>query len=483
MTHPVWTDVLADALTPGPASGPGDLLSALVAIDRPMELLSDWNRCQALCRAFSDEYSFIQLAKTAQVRPSDDDLKKWSSLLRWMLDKLANWNAGDDPQLRTLAAVFIAGTMSDNIDRELWKLLPNPFDSNQGLIETLQGLLKSCKMLIDIRPHIRAPISTTEAIERFAVANAAKDWKEINACLDDFSDYISASLLQAQATRILAQCGNNHLLCILSEIDETLLAVSFVDAIWHEDTYLALAVDCTSQHFEFAALRGAVCRHGHQPPITQAMVFLLIKLSVDAARWRDFMDIYNRYPVRYPRLQEGLGKALSSATLQAIEAYISAIQLNHIAFDDAGRENVAKCLRAFQAQANRNQRETLWRLAYERWSAWDFGRLDSNTHLSQIRASYLDYAIVGYAIECLRADAAMQVRVEILAKNLSLHQRWYPSVSDMRTDWNRGLSSFQPFGHAEHIMAGNNEDWLCKTKNYLPIDTQTDYLKLKYRMP
>jgi len=126
-------------------------------------------------------------------------------------------------------------------------------------------------------------------------------------------------------------------------------------------------------------------------------------------------------------------------------------------------------------------------LAYDRWSAWDFGRSDPNTNLLQIRASLLDFAIVGYAIECLGVNAAMQARVDILTKCLGLHHSWYLSASAMVTDWNRSLSSFQPFGHAEHILAGNNEDWLCKARNYkarnyIPVDTQTDYLKLKYRM-
>jgi hypothetical protein len=214
----------------------------------------------------------------------------------------------------------------------------------------------------------------------------------------------------------------------------------------------------------------------------QALEVLLIKMSADSDRWRDLMDIFNRYPVRYPGLQDPLGRALASAPFQARETYIASIQLHDVAFDDAGRENVAACLRAFQAQANLNQREAMWRLAYDRWSEWHFGRSDSNSHLLHIRASLLDYAIVGYAIECLGPNAAMQARVNILVKSLSLHQNWYLSASAMTTDWNKSLSSFQPFGHAEHILAGNNEDWLCEARNYLPIDTQTDYLKLKYRM-
>jgi hypothetical protein len=63
-----------------------------------------------------------------------------------------------------------------------------------------------------------------------------------------------------------------------------------------------------------------------------------------------------------------------------------------------------------------------------------------------------------------------------------------PPDSSAVVPWNRLLKnnfhngSFQPFGHAERILADNNMDWLCKARHYLPVDAQTDYLKLKYRM-
>jgi hypothetical protein len=481
MTHPVLADVLADARNPGSASGPSDLLAALAVIDRPMELLTNWDRCQTLCSAFSGEYSFIQRAQASGVRPGTADMEKWSALLRWIVEELTGWSPANDPHQRTLAAVFVAGTMSD-IDHELWRLLSNPFAANQHLVGILQAMLKSCSVTIDAPLSTRAPISTKAAVDRFAAANAAKDWEEINECLDSFGDYISASLLQAQATRVLLRCGKNDLLSVLSGIDEALLAVSFVDAVAHEDTYVALAVACSSPHFEFAALRSAAYRRGHPMPPVHGLDALFLKMSAEPDRWRTLMDVFNRYPVRYPRLQEALGAALASVSSRAIEAYIAAIQLNDVAFDDPGRENVATCLRAFQARASRSQREAMWHLAHDRWSAWGFGRSDPNAHLLGVRASLLDYAIVGYAIECLGPNAATQARIDIVTKALSLHQNWYLSSSEMVRDWNRSLSSFQPFAHAEHVLANSNEDWLCKVRMYLPVDTQTDYLKLKHRM-
>jgi hypothetical protein len=408
-------------------------------------------------------------------------MEKWSALLRWMVEELSAWNPASDPNLRTLTAVFVAGAMS-NIGHESWKLLPSPFATNQQLIAILQAMLRSCRVAIDAPLRTRSPISTKAAVERFTAANTSKDWKEINECLDRSGDFVSASILQAQATRILSRCGPNDLLVVLSGIDEALLAVSFVDAVADENAYLALAVACSSPYFEFAALRSAVYRRGNPSPPARGLDALIAKMSADPDRWRTLMDIFNRYPVRYPRLQEALGAALAGVPLQALEAYIAAIQLNDIAFDDGGRENVATCLRAFQACASRSQREAMWKLAYDRWLAWDFGRFDPHPHLLGIRASILDYAVVGYAIECLGSNAAMQVRTDIVAKALTLHQNWYLSSSDLIADWNRSLSLFQPFAHAEHVLANSNEDWLCTSRMYLPTETQTDYLKLKYRM-
>ncbi|MET4332063.1 hypothetical protein ABIB80_007925 [Bradyrhizobium sp. i1.15.2] len=482
MTHPVLADVLADARRAGSATGPRDLLAALAGINRPMDLLTSWDACETLCSSFSGEYSFIQLARVAGVRPCAADMEKWSALLRWMVEELTGWSPAGDPHQRTLAAVFVAGAMSD-IDHELWKLLSNPFAANHHLVGILQAILRSCSVTIDVSQGTRSPISTKAAVERLAVANATKDWKGIDECLDGFGDYISASLLQAQATRILMRCGQNDLLSVISGIDEALLAVSFVNAVADEESCLTLAVACSSPYFEFAVLRSAVYRGG-QPTLTvHGLDALLLKMSAEPSRWCTLMDVFNRYPVRYPRLQEALGAALAGVLLGAMESYIAAIQLNDVALNDVGRENVATCLRAFQARANRSQREAMWQLAYDRWSTWGFDRSDPSAHLQEIRASLLDYAVVGYAIECLGPKAAIQARTDIVTKALSLHQNWYGSSSEIITDWKRSLSLLQPFAHAEYVLANSQEDWLCKTRMYLPTDSQTDYLKLKYRMP
>jgi len=481
VTHPVLAAALADARNPGLASGPNDLLAALADIDQPMAQLTNWDRCQTLCSVFSSEYSFIQLAKGAGVSPNVADMQKWSALLRWILAELTAWDPASDAQQRTLAAVFVAGTMSD-IDSELWNSIPGTFTANQKLSGALQSLLASCRVDIGVPLGVGAPISTKAAVDRLAAANTAKDWKEINDCLDGFADYISSSIMQRQATRILLRFSNNDLLDVISGIDDTLLAVTFVDAIADEASYLTLAVSCASIHFEYAALRHAVTWQRLPQPAGPFLEALLIKMSADLDRWRNLMDAFNRYPVRYPRLQEALGKALANSSLDVMKLYVEALQLDSVAINDPGRENMATCLRAFHARANANQRETLWRLAYERWSTWAFGRSDHDTHLLEIRFSLLDYAIVGYAIECLGANAATQARIDIVKKALSLHQNWHVSSSAMVTDWNRCLSSFQPFGHAEHILAGGIGDWLCKANKYLPVDTQTDYFKLKYRM-
>lgn len=481
MTHPVLAAAVADARNAGPASGPKVLSSDLAALDRPMDLLSNWDKSHALCDAFTSEYGFIQIAQVAQVQPSDADMAKWSALLRWVLQELTSWTPTKDPHQRILAAIFVAATMSDP-DHELWGLLPASFSGNTHVIEALQTLLKAHKVAIDVPSRSRTPISTKEAIDRFAAANAARDWKGISEHLDGFGDYIAATIPQRQATRILERCGRHHLLKVLSSIDDALLAVAFVDAIGDDQACLELAFDCASPHFEFAAIRETLNGPRDTTPPVQPLGRLLVKISADPRQWRSFMNAFNRYPIGYPQLQEALGIALTSVSADAIDTYINAIHMQDVAFDDAGRRSVASCLRAFHARGSLDQRRTLWRLAYDRWAAWDFGKGNSNLHLLKFRASVLDYAIVGYCIECLGANGAAQASAAIVAGCLNLHQNWYESAEAMTADWHRSLSAFQPFGHAEHVLAGHTKDWLTETNNYLPDETQTDYLKLKYRM-
>jgi len=184
--------------------------------------------------------------------------------------------------------------------------------------------------------------------------------------------------------------------------------------------------------------------------------------------------VFNAYPMRYPGLQEALGLALSCVPDTALKAYIESIILIPTQTDspELGRDCVAGCLRVFRQNATVIQRAALWIYAYERWKAWRFKEKGGNEYLLKINRSQLDFAVVGYAAECL-TDAELAAELGALRSQLqSIEDHWHASVTHVITEWNRVLSMLQPFEHAQSAKK-NGQDWLTPNLEYWPFDFAT----------
>jgi len=143
------------------------------------------------------------------------------------------------------------------------------------------------------------------------------------------------------------------------------------------------------------------------------------------------------------------------------------------------RKEVAECLHEFRS-AKLDRRQFLWELAHKRWLTWQFNRASHDTHLFAINVCQLDYAIVGYATECMD-QVARDAAVEAIRGELQeVDGLWHQSVINVYTEWNRLSSKLQPYIHAS-MIATSGEDWLMEQKTYPPFDPKKDrYLALKY---
>jgi hypothetical protein len=113
---------------------------------------------------------------------------------------------------------------------------------------------------------------------------------------------------------------------------------------------------------------------------------------------------------------------------------------------------------------------------------WDFDKQNVSTHLFAVHWSNLDYAVVAFARECMSGAERVKAMDGIRAELRVLGYRWYNSVTEIVTEWNRLLSRFQPYARASRT-ALSNEDWLTEIESYLPFDLSNDqYLALKYRV-
>jgi hypothetical protein len=63
-----------------------------------------------------------------------------------------------------------------------------------------------------------------------------------------------------------------------------------------------------------------------------------------------------------------------------------------------------------------------------------------------------------------------------------IEKTWHTDVVACMSEWNRILSEYQPFAHADNA-ARNNSDWLIEEQYCLPSETQTNrYAAMRFGM-
>lgn len=193
------------------------------------------------------------------------------------------------------------------------------------------------------------------------------------------------------------------------------------------------------------------------------------------------MNLFNSCPIRYPALQAALGVALAQARETAIDAYMGSITLTQPALP-GNRQSIALCMRRFQASAAPAKRAILWRKAYERWSTWDFDRANFHSHLTWVSRSDIDYALVGFAVECMSEDDRENVGARVIAELNSIQDDWHVSTVDVVSEVHRILSRFQPYAHAVATLT-SSQDWLTDATIYYPfVLHDCGYFVMKYRI-
>jgi len=293
--------------------------------------------------------------------------------------------------------------------------------------------------------------------------------------------------LHIQVVRCLYHSGVTCLADALANLHQIAVGM-LVASILATNERLRLAVASDNPYVQFCCLQQTLADHRTQPDSPSAeqeqfLTSLLLKVSEDRPRWAAWMQAFNVHPIMHTALQRTLGMVLAKGPDAAIEPYVYSIVLNPIDNPlDAGRQAVATCLRTFHANASSERRKALWTLAHRRWTDWAFNREDSNCHLFKINFSKMDFALVGYAYECLD-KAGRKNAMDLIRSNAEvLEETWYESLSAIRTEWYRLHSFFQPYAHAEAAYA-TGADWLCENLTYWPYDpAMNEYGMSKFQL-
>ncbi|MBX9823590.1 MAG: hypothetical protein K2Y27_01220 [Xanthobacteraceae bacterium] len=477
------SDAMAEALKGGDTIPPTMLVDTASAMGDPFDALSKDDLVDQLYVALAKEFDCVNLARVAPQGLQTSERERLIALLRWTISELRQWRPAADPQHAHLVALLVVAGEFDGHD-QFWSLLPDDIGFNTDFIKALMTIVTSMTAAFIPRGPGAVPLWESEAIEAFKRADIAGDWASIEEALPRFEAIAWPNALQTQAVRGLARYSLAQMAEAVSSLRQTFVAVRVASALTIAQA-LMLAESSDNPWVQFACTRHATGLPKGQSlgaSEQQSLVVVLQKVIADQPRWDSWMRAFNTYPIRVPALQASLGEALATAPDDALASYVNSIWLySKSSGPDAGRACVTECLQAFASKAAAVRRARMWTLAHERWLAWNFDQVKGD-HLLETRFSDLDFAIVGYALECLD-DVGRPARLdEILEKLATLDANWHASYHVMIATWHRLLSQFQPFAHAFEIKRNAAQDWLLINRTYLPFDPQQNgYFAMKYR--
>ncbi|WP_164630578.1 hypothetical protein [Rhodopseudomonas sp. WA056] len=466
------------------AVAPSCLLDFVAQSSHPINDLCDGDRANLLFGAFYRDFAILQRARAPGPPFEPDDISRCAGLLCWLKNQLAGWQVQTDPQRRLFTAIVVSAQALD-IEHELWPRLAGSFGRKLEIAEEFGRVISSLAIEFTTRGSMPAPLWEQEAVEKLKEAEAAADWGAIGDCWQPFASQFFPNVLLTQSVRSLSHFWRD---CLVSATDTIhhIASAMLLAQVLPTDQRLVLGFASNNPFIEFATVYVTLCGRSAMRTLSSsdasALTAILLKVSNDCARWKGWMKVFNAYPLRFPALQASLGNCLAAASSDAIYAYVHAIVLfpGHSS-DDAGRRSVAECLRVFRTAASAQRRTELWTIAHERWKGWRFDDGNSNSHLFDVNYSVLDYAIIGYANECMDQAERDSIMNKIRWELGHLDDKWHGSITDVITAWNRLLSTFQPYARATTIQSTGG-DWLNEGQKYLPYDPAKDrYVAMRYR--
>lgn len=254
-----------------------------------------------------------------------------------------------------------------------------------------------------------------------------------------------------------------------------LVLCSFVEHSFSLLQRFQLALDTTNELFRFILLFSLELNNNKYHSLTgeEAECFAQIfqKVGSNINQLRHWLIIFNRYPVRFPILAEGFGVYIAKyASESDMDLYlesikVEAINTQHGYYDT--RQILGKTFHKLAEVAEGNVRKLFWSKCYCKWLAYNFGNVEEQYHLSAVHLSNIDYALVGYFIECTEHTDREEIVQSILKDIDSIFTKnWYVSQSSMTTELYNLLSKLQPICYASEVGKEALASWLMKPERF-----------------
>lgn len=478
MEKPVSLDVqvllrmLALAHQPGEVHAPSRLIEAVQSASDPIGMLTDSDQSNSLASEVREQFGLLyQFRYTGQAFDAESmrSIERWATLMRWFINELQAWKRQDDLSLQKVVAFLVVSACID-VEHQFWAALSVSVKKNAELNEAIEKLISSVRITYAPRFPGSEPLWEKETISKLESADLKHDWLTVSELWRSVQTGSRINFFYAQAIQYLYHFDLTSLHRALSRLDQSPLSMQVADALPLQER-LSLGLSSDNPHIQFGCVFSTFFyRHraellDHQ--CEQLLERILHKIANNSLQWTMWMRVFNRFPLRYPGLQSALGGVLATASDESVRSYIDTINLSTSC--NGSRKVVAQCLRTFRTKANEDRAKSLWKLAYQRWSEWKFESAPTESTLISIGCSEIDFAVVGYIIECMTEMERQEMLYALQSKLALQHNNWHTSVTDYSTRRYHLLSHLQPYAHA--VQAINlDEDWLAEEKHYEPFD-------------
>ena len=480
-----WTDILAEAIAasgqPGDFSAPTSLLELSDSLDNPLTTLSGRDTEHEVFAALEEDLGFVWLVRSSRLTISADQKEKLAGSIRWLIGTLSDWRQADDPTRARLVAMIAVAARLDE-DGALWLLMPDKITQNQELGEELRDILGRVQLRLEAVSFSRSPTMDKEQIEEFATAEAEQNWPALRFFAENAPWRFHSNAILDQSVRLLNRFFPDHLVQVGRAVSQVGVAMQMITAISVGDAF-RIATQAENNALQFAAVCRLFAVHDRVRALDaaqeDALVALLNQVATDAPRWAAWMRAFAAHPYQASQMQPAIGLCLAFSDEAALRAYVDAIYLQS---SWLGRDEVKACLGTFANCVSLERRQAAWRMAFARWSDWNFGEREGHSAPTETTLSNIDFAIVGYAVECLTPEEREKHIAGCLDMVKRAEQVWHKSHLNFMHYIYRALSHSQPVLRARDCGT-DRDNWLwSKSGKYFFDQLDDPYWRLRYSL-
>lgn len=374
-------------------------------------------------------------------------------LVAWAAVTLANWNEEADPKGQHLRVIFAIAISIKISAAQIWQLVDPP-RPNPKLVAKLGQYISRVKVHVEALPGQDS--AEAQFLANFTNADSQGDWTTLAQDSPQVLNFVRCPWLGAIAG-FLNDVARDELLEALANVASVLKAHAILSGFKQEEA-AALAAETNNHHFRFSLLLSlgkSLQKSADDIPATMQTDLAKIWqcVSEDLSTWSSWMGAFNKYPIRFPQLQSSLGLALAAIQPEPMAAYVKAVSMNS---GRNCRHVMSDCFIAFRSAAACEQQLRLWKLAFDRWSSWNFGE-DSDGVLLGIKTCPLDFAVIAHICEGMTSEERTAELARLANEALEIESRWHRDMSQCQMEHNRLLSRFHLFATGDCKLAGNND--------------------------